>query len=96
MGGGIDPWPHLSAPRLLLRKHSGTGLKCHSHHWSDHRHTQTILHRLGAQYNHREEENKELNVDAETAMLITHYFTCWHGFLFALDTADSVKCNFLL
>lgn len=54
VGGGIDPWPHLSVPLLFLRQEC-TGMSLSSHHWADHKQTNTAHTEVIDQYECREE-----------------------------------------
>lgn len=84
MGGGIDPWPHLSAPHLFLRKHSGRSALC----WNVTLNTglTTDAHKTNCTVwlNTGNSENKKLNVYLEIPLLISHVrtnFTLTSGLL---------------
>lgn len=99
VGGGIDPWPHLSAPDLSLRKYSSrsvtllsplpTGLTVDTCTCS--------VHTLLVQYDNREEN---LNVDIEIAQyslfnmlaqIVLCQEDCWLSEMFFTHQTYSVK-----
>lgn len=84
MGGGIDPWPHLSAPHLFFWKQSGRSALCWNVTLITGLTTGTHMQYTQNYYLYRERlqrgnpGNRKLNVDLEILSPLLLFYTLLH------------------